>query len=62
MGWWRKPVAYEVDPEDDREARALAARGWRVKVFGGMAPFTRDPARMDPPEPIAPRPKGPFRI
>ena len=33
MGLWRKPLAIEVEPEDDRGIRALAARGWRVKVF-----------------------------
>ncbi len=33
LGLWKKPVAIEVDPEDDRGVRALAKRGWKVKVF-----------------------------
>lgn len=33
MGIWRKPLAIEVEPEDDRAVKALATRGWRVKVF-----------------------------
>lgn len=33
MGIWEKPVVIEVGPEDARGARALAGRGWRVKVI-----------------------------
>ena len=33
MGIWEKPVAVEVDPEDGRGVRALAERGWKVRVF-----------------------------
>ncbi|MEI6178760.1 MAG: glycosyltransferase [Verrucomicrobiota bacterium] len=33
MGIWRKPLAIEVEPEDDSGVLALARRGWRVKVF-----------------------------
>lgn len=45
MGLWEKPLSVELEPEDDRAARALAQRGWRVKVFsnrvsesGGIEP------------------------
>ena len=33
MGIWQKPLAIELEPEDDRGVRALAQRGWRVTVF-----------------------------
>ena len=33
MGIWDKPVVIKVEPEDGRSIRALAERGWRVKVF-----------------------------
>jgi histo-blood group ABO system transferase len=33
MGLWKKPLAIELEPEDDRSARALAQRGWQVEVF-----------------------------
>ena len=45
MGLWEKPLSVELEPEDDRAVRALAQRGWRVKVFsnrlveaGGIEP------------------------
>ncbi len=45
MGLWEKPLSVELEPEDDRAVRALAQRGWRVKVFsnrladnGGIGP------------------------
>lgn len=45
MGLWEKPLSVELEPDDDRALRALAQRGWRVKVFsnrlaegGGIEP------------------------
>lgn len=35
LGLWEKPLALEVEPEDGFGVRALARRGWRVRVFGG---------------------------
>ena len=36
MGIWDKPVAIEVEPEDGRGVRALAERGWKVRVVFGQ--------------------------
>ncbi len=35
MGLWPKPLAIELEPDDERGMRALAQRGWRVRVFAG---------------------------
>ena len=41
MGWWAKPVAVEVEPEDGRGVRGLLERGWKVRVLreGGTGVF-----------------------
>lgn len=33
MGIWQKPFAVELEPDNDRSARSLAQRGWKVAVF-----------------------------
>jgi hypothetical protein len=56
LGIWDKPVALEVGPEDGRGTRALAGRGWRVKVFlpngngsaAGMAAGCDEPEAYPP--------------
>jgi len=61
MGIWEKPVAVEVEPENGREVRALAARGWKVRIWKGI-PVGADgvskeqgpPPGGEQPEPIFP--------
>lgn len=53
LGLWEKPVAVEIEPEDDRHVRALAERGWKVRIWrnGGAAADADDelaPQRLFP--------------
>jgi histo-blood group ABO system transferase len=42
MGIWGKPFSVELEPEDDRMARDLARRGWRVIVFSNRSDEVAD--------------------
>jgi hypothetical protein len=35
MGLWEKPVAVEVEPDDDHGVEELLKRGWKVRLFSG---------------------------
>lgn len=35
MGLWEKPVAVEVEPDDDHGVEELLKRGWKVRLFTG---------------------------
>ncbi len=43
QGWWEKPTAVEVDPQDFRDVNHLAKRGWRVQVLHPGLPMDRMP-------------------
>jgi histo-blood group ABO system transferase len=42
MGLWEKPVAVEVEPDDDRGVEALLKRGWKVHLLTGGAESPAD--------------------
>lgn len=35
MGLWEKPIAVEVEPDDDHGVEELLKRGWKVRLFTG---------------------------
>ncbi len=53
MGIWRKPIAIEIEPEDEQGVAALAQRGWKVRLFRSF-PETNGSAARPQMEPAFP--------